>query len=37
MIQTKEIKKWGNSFIITIDSEDMRILKLNKILELLNK
>ena len=30
MIQTKEIKKWGDSLIITISPEDARIMKLKE-------
>jgi antitoxin component of MazEF toxin-antitoxin module len=30
MIQTKQIKKYGNSLVITIDSEDAKIMKLKE-------
>ena len=30
MIQTKEIKKYGNSLVITIDAEDARIMNLKE-------
>jgi antitoxin component of MazEF toxin-antitoxin module len=30
MIQTKQIKKWGDSLIITISPEDARIMKLKE-------
>ena len=30
MIQTKKIKKWGDSLVITISHEDVKILKLKE-------
>ena len=30
MIQTKEIKKYGNSLVIVIDAEDSKVMKLKE-------